>query len=188
MRSIQRAVNRRTKLAGIDTEMSTHGVRQSLCDPHLMQNGAGILFRAHEFKQHSEIRAPHDGGSDLRYEIAHPCTQFAGAIGCGCSRDGSAISHRSHAVRLQISSLPCDDSVAGRVLASAQTHPLDTAPIPANVRILEEPCSPLGAMMCGAVSILSGETAVERRSACIAYVEPNGKRVEQCGSLPLSQP
>ena len=69
-----------------------------------------------------------------------------------------------------------------------QTHPLDTAPIPANVRILEEPCSPLGAMMCGAVSILSGETAVERRSACIVYVEPNGKRVEQCGSLPLSQP
>ena len=185
MRSIQRAVNLRTKLAGIDTEMSTHGVRQPLCDPHLMQNGAGILFRAHEFKQHSEIRAPHDGGSDLRYEIAHPCTQFAGAIGCGCSRDGSAISHRSHAVRLQISSLPCDDSVAGRVPASAQTHLLDTAPIPANVRILEG--SPLGAMMCGAVSIYP-VTAVERRSACIAYVEPNGKRVEQCGSLPLSQP
>jgi len=106
----------------------------------------------------------------------------------GCSRNGSAISDRSHAVPLQISSLPCDDSVAGRVFASPQTHPLDTAPIPANVRILEEPCSPLGAMMCGAVSILSGETAVERRSACIVYVEPNGKRVEQCGSLPLSQP
>jgi hypothetical protein len=27
-----------------------------------------------------------------------------------------------------------------------------------------------GAMMCGAVSTLSGETAVERRSACIVYV------------------
>ena len=69
-----------------------------------------------------------------------------------------------------------------------QTHPLDTAPIPANVRILEEPCSTLGAMMCGAVSMLSGETAVERRSACIAYVESSGRRVEQCGSLPASQP
>jgi len=34
-----------------------------------------------------------------------------------------------------------------------QTHPLDTAPVPASARILEEPCSPLGAMMCGAVSI-----------------------------------
>ena len=70
----------------------------------------------------------------------------------------------------------------------SQTHPLDTAPIPANARILEEPCSPLGAMMCGAVSILSGETAVERRSACIIYVEPSGRRVEQCGSLPASHP
>ena len=69
-----------------------------------------------------------------------------------------------------------------------QTHPLDTAPIPASARILEEPCSPLGAMMCGAVSILSGETAVERRSACIIYVEPSGRRVEQCGSLPTSHP
>ena len=69
-----------------------------------------------------------------------------------------------------------------------QTHPLDTAPIPTNARILEEPCSPLGAMMCGAVSILSGETAVERRSACIIYVEPSGGRVEQCGSLPASHP
>jgi len=69
----------------------------------------------------------------------------------------------------------------------AQTHPLDTAPIPANARILEESCSLLGAILCGGVSILSGETAVERRSACIAYVEPSGRRVEQCGSLPLSQ-
>ena len=69
-----------------------------------------------------------------------------------------------------------------------QTHPLDTVPIPSNARISEEPCSPLGAMMCDAVSIISGETAVERRSACIAYVEPSGRRVEQCGSLPLSQP
>lgn len=68
-----------------------------------------------------------------------------------------------------------------------QTHPLDTAPIPANARILEEPCSSLGVMLCGGVSTLSGETAIERRSACIAYVEPSGRRVEQCGSLPLSQ-
>ncbi len=68
-----------------------------------------------------------------------------------------------------------------------QTHPVDTAPIPSNARISEEPCSPRGAMMCGAVSILSGETAVERRSACIAYVEPSERRVEQCGALPTSR-
>jgi hypothetical protein len=77
------------------------------------------------------------------------------------------------------------------VLASCamepETHSLNTAPIPANARHLEE-CSTLGAMLCGALSTLSGETAVERRSACIAYVESGGRRVEQCGSLPLSQP
>jgi len=67
-----------------------------------------------------------------------------------------------------------------------QTHPVDTAPIPANVRIVEQ-CSTLGNMLCGAVSILSGETAVERRPACMAYVEASGRRVEQCGSLPASQ-
>ena len=60
-----------------------------------------------------------------------------------------------------------------------QTHPLDTAPIPANVRILEEPCSPLGAMMCGAVSILSVKRLSNGGQHCIVYVEPNGERVEQ---------
>jgi hypothetical protein len=68
-----------------------------------------------------------------------------------------------------------------------QTHPLNTAPIPADARHLEQ-CSTLGSMLCGAVSTFSGEAAVERRSACIAYVESSGKRVEQCGSLPASQP
>jgi hypothetical protein len=68
-----------------------------------------------------------------------------------------------------------------------QTHPLNTAPIPPNVRYLEQ-CSTLGSMLCGAVSTFSGEAAVERRSACIAYLESSGKRVEQCGSLPASQP
>ena len=71
---------------------------------------------------------------------------------------------------------------------SPQTHPVDTAPIPASARILEEPCSPTGALLCGGVSIFSGDTAVERRSACIVYVEPSGRRVEQCGSLPSSHP
>lgn len=68
-----------------------------------------------------------------------------------------------------------------------QTHPLNTAPIPNNARILEQ-CSTLGALMCGAVSALSNESTVERRSACFAYIESSGRRVEQCGSLPASQP
>jgi hypothetical protein len=68
-----------------------------------------------------------------------------------------------------------------------QTHPLNTAPIPENVRHLEQ-CSALGSMLCGVMSTFSGEAAVERRSACIAYVESSGRRVEQCGSLPASHP
>ena len=68
-----------------------------------------------------------------------------------------------------------------------QPHPTETAPIPANVRISED-CSMVGKLMCGAVSVLSGDTAVERRSGCIAYTEQSGRRVEQCGSLPAAQP
>jgi hypothetical protein len=67
-----------------------------------------------------------------------------------------------------------------------QVHPTETAPIPANVRISEE-CSAVGKLMCGAVSMLSGDSAVERRSACFAYTEQSGRRVEQCGSVPASR-
>jgi hypothetical protein len=67
-----------------------------------------------------------------------------------------------------------------------QTHPLNTAAVPTNARFLEQ-CSTLGSMMCSAVSALSGETAVEGRFACIAYIESSGRRVEQCGSFPASQ-
>jgi hypothetical protein len=68
-----------------------------------------------------------------------------------------------------------------------QTHPVNTAPIPNNARVVEQ-CSMLGNLMCGAVSALSSESAVERRSACFAYIESSGRRVEQCGSLPAAQP
>jgi hypothetical protein len=68
-----------------------------------------------------------------------------------------------------------------------QTRPHDTAPIPTNVHHLEA-CSTLGESLCSVMSTLSGEYAVERRSACIAYIENSGRRVEQCGSLPASQP
>ena len=80
--------------------------------------------------------------------------------------------------------------MAGVPLAcfSPQTNPVDTAPIPANARILDEPCSSTGIMVCGGVSVLSGDTSAERRSACIVYIEPGGRRTEQCGSLPASHP
>lgn len=67
-----------------------------------------------------------------------------------------------------------------------QTHPVNTAPIPSNVRIVEQ-CSTLGNVLCGAVSMFSGDAAVEGRSACIAYIESSGRRVEQCGTIPASQ-
>src|SRR4029078_3466982 len=66
-----------------------------------------------------------------------------------------------------------------------QVHPTETAPVPANVRISEE-CSTLGRLMCGAVSMLSGDGGVERRSACFAYTEQSGRGVEPYGSISAS--
>jgi hypothetical protein len=41
--------------------------------------------------------------------------------------------------------------------------------------------------MCQAVSAVSGDKAVERGPACIAYIDTSGRKVEQCGSLPATQ-
>jgi hypothetical protein len=68
-----------------------------------------------------------------------------------------------------------------------QSHPLNTGPIPPNARVLDS-CSTAGQLACGGWSVLSGAQAEERRSACVAYIEPSGRRVEMCGSLPASQP
>jgi hypothetical protein len=68
-----------------------------------------------------------------------------------------------------------------------QTHPLDTKPIPRDAQFLEE-CSIKGVMACRVMSALSGDYGAERRSECIAYRDSNFKLVEQCGSLPATQP
>jgi hypothetical protein len=68
-----------------------------------------------------------------------------------------------------------------------QSHPLNTGTIPADAKVLNE-CSPKGEMACRAWSLLSGDAANERRSACVAYIESSGRRVEMCGSLPASLP
>ena len=68
-----------------------------------------------------------------------------------------------------------------------QSHPLNTGSIPTNAKVLNK-CSPAGEMACSAWSLLSGDAAAERRPACSAYIESNGRRVEMCGSLPASQP
>jgi len=67
-------------------------------------------------------------------------------------------------------------------------QPVTTAPIPADARVLDDGCTMLGELACRFTSGVHGDAGLERRSACTAYVSPNGTRTEQCGSLPVSQP
>ena len=80
---------------------------------------------------------------------------------------------------------------APMVLASCstqpQTHPLDTAPVPAHVTQFEQ-CSTWGVMACSMMSAMSGDAGAERRPACTAFRDKNGTRVETCGSIAASQP
>lgn len=46
----------------------------------------------------------------------------------------------------------------------------------------------LGVMACSAMSMLSGDGAVARRSTCTAYRTANGARVERCGSVEARVP
>ena len=92
-----------------------------------------------------------------------------------------ALRERAILSHLALASLVCSYACSPQ----PQTHPLQTAPIPSNVRFLEQ-CSTLGTLMCQAVSAVSGDKAVERGPACIAYIETSGRKVEQCGSLPAS--
>lgn len=104
----------------------------------------------------------------------------------GCNRDGSAITPSVKPYVFKSFLTLVSIVFPAACSPQPQTHPVDTAPIPGSARIVEQ-CSTLGNMLCGAVSMLSGETAVERRPACMAYTESSGRRVEQCGSLPASQ-
>jgi len=73
------------------------------------------------------------------------------------------------------------------VLQPSQTQPVNTASIPVNTGG-EGQCSTLGNLLCGAVSMVSGETAVEGRPVCVALVESAGGRVEQCVSAAGGSP
>ncbi|HSF57504.1 MAG TPA: hypothetical protein VLD83_05495 [Candidatus Binatia bacterium] len=68
-----------------------------------------------------------------------------------------------------------------------QTHPRETARIPRDAQFLTE-CSSKGAMACSLTSALSGDYGAEKRGSCIAYRDKNWKLVEQCGSLPATDP
>lgn len=71
--------------------------------------------------------------------------------------------------------------------AAPTSDPRDTQPIPDGARFVER-CSFMGDFACWLTSALSADAERERRPACIAFVEPNGTKVEQCGSRPGSQP
>ena len=42
----------------------------------------------------------------------------------------------------------------------------------------------LALLLAAGAAQFSGDAGYERRWACIAFVEPNGTKVEQCGSVP----
>lgn len=68
-----------------------------------------------------------------------------------------------------------------------QSHPLNTTPVPKTAKVLDN-CSLAGQMACSVRSLFSGDAGAERRSACSAFIESDGRRVETCGSIPASQP
>lgn len=70
--------------------------------------------------------------------------------------------------------------------AAPTADPYETQPIPEGAKFKER-CTFLGELSCNLMSLLSGDAGYERRASCIAFVEPNGTKVEQCGSLPGSQ-
>jgi len=69
--------------------------------------------------------------------------------------------------------------------AAPTSDPHDTRPIPEGAKF-EGKCTFLGEIGCSLTSLFSGDAGYERRWACIAFVEPNGTKVEQCGSVPGS--
>jgi len=71
--------------------------------------------------------------------------------------------------------------------AAPTSDPHDTRPIPEGAKF-QGKCTFLGEIGCSLTSLFSGDAGYERRWACIAFVEPNGTKVEQCGSVPGSAP
>lgn len=67
-------------------------------------------------------------------------------------------------------------SVAG-CSAAPTSDPHDTRPIPVGAKF-EGKCTFLGEIGRSVTSWFSGDAGYERRWACMAYVEPNGTKVE----------
>jgi hypothetical protein len=71
--------------------------------------------------------------------------------------------------------------------SQTQNQQAVSAAVPTGVQPSEE-CSMLGIMACRAMSMLSGDAAVERRATCTAYRTTSGTRVETCGSVKATVP
>ena len=87
-------------------------------------------------------------------------------------------------------SFPSTHSSAGasaRLLHSTAEPSARDGAVPQDAQFLAE-CSIKGVMGCKLMSALSGDYGAEKRGACIAYRNRNGKLVEQCGSLPATHP
>ena len=69
--------------------------------------------------------------------------------------------------------------------AAPTSDPYETRPIPEGARF-QDKCAFLGEISCRMMSLLASDADYERRPECIAFVEPNGTNVEQCGSVPGS--
>jgi hypothetical protein len=66
--------------------------------------------------------------------------------------------------------------------AAPTRDPYETQPIPEGARF-EGKCTFIGEIGCSLASLFSSDAGYERRPACIAFIEPNGTKVEQCGSV-----
>ena len=71
--------------------------------------------------------------------------------------------------------------------AQPQGPPVVTGPVSPTVQQTEE-CTTLANMLCGAMSMLSGDTAIERGPTCRAYRAGNGTLVQTCGTAEVRAP
>jgi len=71
--------------------------------------------------------------------------------------------------------------------AAPTRDPHETQPIPEGAKFQNQ-CTFLGEIGCILTFWFSGDAGYEGRAACIAFVEPNGTKVEQCGSVTGSTP
>ena len=71
--------------------------------------------------------------------------------------------------------------------AQPQGSPVVAGPVSSTVQQTEE-CTTLANILCGAMSMLSGDTAIEQGPTCSAYRDRNGTLVQTCGTAQAKAP